>query len=272
MVQQVIDRPVKKRRQGPATVSVWEQDPGSGILPTGGPRIRRPAPRLNHAPLAMVIENPATAPAARIYAPGTAAFRYWAAAEAARRGADYWGALLPGVSWQVGERLPIDLDRGSRLNAFYDRVGLRFFHAFVGDRIVYSGESPDVVCHELGHAVLDAIKPQLWDVASMEAAAFHESFGDMSAILSALQLDDLRQMVLGETGGMLYRASNLSRLAEQLGWAIRQSNPSGVEPDCLRNAVNSFFYADPDTLPTLAPATMLSSEPHSFSRLYRCIL
>jgi hypothetical protein len=89
--------------------------------------------------------------------------------------------------------------------------------------------------------------------ASIEVAAFHESFGDMSALLSALQLPSLREGVLAETGGVLHRASRLSRLAEQLGWAIRQSVPSAVEPDCLRNAVNTFFYRDPDTLPTMAP-------------------
>jgi hypothetical protein len=60
----------------------------------------------------------------------------------------------------------------------------------------------------------------------------------------------------------------LSRLAEQLGWAIRQSRPTDVEADCLRSAVNSFFYRDPNTLPTDAPATSLSSEPHSFSRVF----
>jgi len=56
-----------------------------------------------------------------------------------------------------------------------------------------SGESPDVVCHELGHALLDSFKPQLFDAASMEVAAFHESFGDMSALLSALQLPSVRE-------------------------------------------------------------------------------
>jgi len=183
-----------------------------------------------------------------------------------RRGADFWGALLPGQSWEVGSMLPVDLDFGDDLNAFYDRVGLKFFHGTAAGRTVFSGESPDVVCHELGHAVLDSFKPQLFDAASIEVAAFHESFGDMSALLSALQLPSLREEVLAETGGVLGRSSRLSRLAEQLGWAIRQSVPSSVEPDCLRNAVNTFFYRDPDTLPTTAPATSLSSEPHSFSR------
>src|SRR5262245_18591862 len=50
--------------------------------------------------------------------------------------------------------------------------------------------------------------------------------------------------------------------------AIRQSVPSAVEASCLRNAANTFFYRDPDTLPTMAPATALSSEPHSFSRVF----
>src|SRR6266516_6273737 len=152
--------------------------------------------------------------------------------------------------------------------SFYDREGLKFFHATAAGRTVFSGESPDIVCHELGHAILDSFKPQLFDAASIEVAAFHESFGDMSALLSALQLPSVREAVLAETGGVLGRSSRLSRLAEQLGWAIRQSVPSAVEPDCLRNAVNTLFYRDPDTLPTTAPGTSLSSEPHSFSRVF----
>ena len=67
---------------------------------------------------------------------------------------------------------------------------------------------------------------------------------------------------------MLFRSSRLSRVAEQLGWAIRQRNPMVVEQDCLRNAVNSFFYRNPDTIPSIGPATTLSSEPHSFSRVF----
>jgi hypothetical protein len=88
-------------------------------------------------------------------------------------------------------------------------------------------------------------------------AAFHESFGDMSAILSQLQLPGFRKAVLTETGGVLYRSSWLSRLAEQLGWAIRFAFPDAVDSDCLRNAVNSFFYRDPIQLPPSGPANTL---------------
>jgi hypothetical protein len=87
-------------------------------------------------------------------------------------------------------------------------------------------------------------------------------------MLSALQLPQLRIDVLAETGGTLFRNSRLSRLAEQLGWAIRQLQPSAVDPDCLRNAVNTFVYHDPATLPSSAPAASLSSEAHSFSRVF----
>jgi hypothetical protein len=212
-----------------------------------------------------------TAPQPQRYNPGTPEFRYWTAAEALRRVADFWAPLLPaGTAWHstVGARLRVHLDAGQDLNAYYDRAGLDFFHDSAGRLIVYSGESPDVVCHEFGHAVLDALRPQLWNAATAEAAAFHESFGDMSALLAALQLQSVRERVLFDTQNRLYRSSQLSRLAEQLGWAIRLTHPDSVEADCLRNAVNSFFYKDPLTLPPSAPASLLSSESHSFSRVF----
>jgi hypothetical protein len=124
------------------------------------------------------------------------------------------------------------------------------------------------VLHELGHAVLDAIRPQLFHGASIEGAAFHESFGDMSALLCSLQLEAVRADVLATTEGQISRSSRLSRIAEQLGWAIRQRYPDSVDADCLRNAANSLFYRDPATLPPRAPAAVLSTQEHSFSRVF----
>lgn len=164
--------------------------------------------------------------------------------------------------------LGVLLDEGEDLNAYYDRKALNFFHGPGAHGTVYSGESPDVACHEMGHAILDTIKPELWNAGSQEVAAFHESFGDMSAVLSALQLSEMRKAVIAETSGHLYRNSRLSRLAEQLGEAIRIQYPDAVDADCLRNAVNSFTYREPINLPSRAPATQLSSEAHSFSRVF----
>ena len=245
----------------------WQDDPGES-LPPAVPAELRPVPDLSLAPLRMRIQA-AQPPASGAYQLGTPEFRYWSAAEALARGAAFWRQFLPaGTTWQPGAELLVLLDEGEDFNAYYDRQALNFFHGTAGGRTVYSGESPDIVCHEQGHGVLDALRPELFDAGSIEAAAFHESFADICAILAALQLQSLRTAIVTDTGGNLSRSSRLSRLAEQLGWAIRQISRDAVDPDCLRNAVNSFFYHSPEELPTSGPATALSSEPHSFSRVF----
>jgi hypothetical protein len=260
-------------RQASTAVAVWEDDPGDSKLDQPRTPITVPAPNQASQPYAFKLGG--AAPAPKVYGVGTSKFRYWATAAALRRTADFWSGIVPkNTSWEVGKVLPVILDDGVDLNAFYTRgdfqeaPGLHFFHDTVAGTTYFSCESPDVCCHEMGHAVLDSIRPQLFDAQTIEAAAFHESFGDMSAILSALQVESLRTAVLSETGGVLNRSSRLSRLAEQLGGAIRVQHPDLVDPDCLRNAANSFFYHDPQTLPPTAPASALSSEPHSFSRVF----
>jgi len=246
-------------------IRAWENDPGAPDAPYAP--ISRPRPALAAAPLALAIAQPA--PGGRD-APGTAVFRYWAAAEALRRASDHWASVIgPGARWHpaVGAALPVELDGGVELNAYYDRAALHFFHDTVAGHACFTGESPDVVCHEHGHAVLDGVRAELFDAPFAEAAAFHEAFGDVSAMLAALRLASVRDALLDATGGRIHRSSAVSRLAEQLGWAIRQSTPDAVERDALRNAANSWFYRDPAQLPPSAPASQLSSEPHSFSRV-----
>jgi hypothetical protein len=247
------------RKAATATISAWQDDPISGW-----PAIERPVPVLAKAPLKFRFNGPAVP--AGSYATGMPQFRYWTAAEALRRGGDFWAPILGVARWQPGAVLPVTLDKGVDLNAYYDRSELAFFHQAVAGKTIYSGESPDVVCHEMGHACLDAHRPELWDAPFIEAGAFHESFGDMSAILSALQLPGVRAAALSGVKG--YKASNLSRCAEQLGWAIRQVDPTGVDSNCLRNAYNKFHYVDPSTLADSEPATKLCAEVHSFSRVF----
>lgn len=248
-------------------ILVWEDDPGSALTPP----LEIPAPDLSQPPLPLQITSPQPPP--DLYDRNTPEFRYWAAAAGLSRGTAFWSALAPNsTSWEPGSPLPVNLDGGEDLNAFYSRTaptGLNFFHGDGGDgNTVFSGESPDILCHELGHAVLDALRPELFDAANLESPAFHESFGDMSAILTALQVPQVRDSILTETSGHIDRNSDLSRLAEQLGAAIRERAPDAVDSDCLRNAANSFAYQDPETLPASAPASMLCQEPHSFSRVF----
>lgn len=245
-----------------AVIQAWVDDPAS---PWG--LMERPVPALDAVPFAFSIVGGAI-PAGR-YEPGTADFRHWNAADSLRRTADLWTPLLACHRvnrWQPGATLPVSLDAGSDLNAYYDRTQLAFFHAGQGKAAVYSGESPDIVCHETGHACLDALRPDLWDAPFIETAAFHESFGDITAMLAALGLPRVREKVLGAL--VANKASPLSRIAEQLGTAVRQATPEMVETDCLRNAANRWKYVAPESLPASAPAKELSAEPHAFSRVF----
>jgi len=246
-----------------AEISVWEDDPGA----PGAERspVTRPVPDLTAGPMPVEIAEP-------VPPPGPDELRYWTAADALRRGVGFWASLIGAdAAWQeeIGARLAVTLDQGVRLNAEYRRDrGLVFYHQEVAGHLCFTGESPDIVAHELGHAVLDAMRPELWDEMSVEIAAFHEAFGDVSALLVALGLRGLREAVIAETGGELWRTSRASRIGEQLGWAMRQVTPHRAESDCLRNASNEWFYREPGLLPPQAPATALSSKAHSFSRVF----
>src|SRR5262245_37202558 len=92
--------PIERRAQPGGVINAWEDDPAAGNQPSGGQVIQRPVPVLRHQPLPVRIVHPASAPPAKPHPPGTAEFRYWTAAEALRRGADFWGGLLPGLSWE----------------------------------------------------------------------------------------------------------------------------------------------------------------------------
>jgi hypothetical protein len=261
-----------------AQIAIWEDDPflstADGSQPVAAQTIKVDVPENTQPLLQTEIVGPTPEPG--LFEPLSSEFRYWNADSALTRGINFWGPLLPaGTKWTTAQQpLAVQLDEAVDFNAFYARDnGLNFFHGVV-DKVnpqvtAYSAESPDVVCHELGHAILDAVKPELFDAMSVEVAAFHEAFGDISSTLSGLQLESFRQFVLNQTGGQLNLNSRLSQLARQLGWAIRvEFGPTEADNDCLRNTSNSFFYQDPNGLPPTGPANQLTSEPHSFSRVF----
>jgi len=210
-------------------------------------------------------------PAPRAYAPDTPEFLHWQIASALDRGKRLWARRLPEPgAWIPGSVLPAVAVAGKDLNAYYDRKALRFFRDVdaKSKAIVQSGDSPDIVTHEQGHAILDAIRPDLWDAPHFEVAAFHEAFGDLAAIAVALAEPVLVEDALSETKGDAGRSNLVSRLAEELGEAVRDNyGPDAAPPGALRDAVNTFAYTDPKGLPDDAPARSLSAEPHSFCRV-----
>ena len=117
---------------------------------------------------------------------GTDDFVFWQSREAALATVEAWegfaGNLVRWANRSANTRR-IDLspvfDDGEtsgsrRLNAFYDGQGVRFFDFDDGTETTFSGNSADTVSHEVGHALLDSQRPELFGSNIAEEAAFHE--------------------------------------------------------------------------------------------------
>lgn len=163
--------------------------------------------------------------------------------------------------WAGTRNLIIVPRAGNDANAYYDRYAIKLFYftSPVTNKIIYTCDSADIVTHELGHAILDAIRPDFWNLPAFEIGAFHESFGDMIAILTSLNYDIVLNKVLTVTGSDLRKENLVSDLAEQFGISLNIGNS-------LRDAYNSYSYVDPMTLPTSGDG--LTREIHSFSEVF----
>jgi hypothetical protein len=249
-----------------ARIRVFRNDPAA----RGDAAVEIPAPGPPASPpWAWRVDGPAPPPS--LYAPDTPEFLYWQLSSALSRGRTLWSHHFPEArEWISGPVLRVEPIAGVGLNAYYDREGLRFFRGTnpATREAVHTGDSPDVVAHEQGHAVLDAVRPDLWDAPHFEVAAFHEAFGDLASILVALDEPAVVKTMVEETRGELSRSNLVSRLAEELAAAAHAEFGEGVAlPEALRDAVNTFVWTDPVTLPASAPPSQLSSEPHSLCRV-----
>ena len=155
-------------------------------------------------------------------------------------------ALGRQVTWAFpGEQLLVVPRAGEWANAFYDRAtrSLQFFW-FAGrdDRTVYTALSRDIVAHECGHALLDAVVPSLYDSSTPQAIAIHEGVADLVAVLMALDSDRLRTAVLARSDNSLEGANAFNGIAEEFGLARAGAN--GVQRRALRELDNTSTLKD----------------------------
>jgi hypothetical protein len=241
-------------------------DPGDSTLPMRqiSPRQNRPA---NRAGFNFIGQQPedtydtVTQPAG---------FVFWQCREAALAALEAWedvsGASF--TAWQ-GPTKKIELrpDDGVDLNAFYDRESLSFFHFPANSTKFLSGASTDVVAHEAGHGILDAIRPELITSSVFEENAFHEAFGDCVAILTALLDGPTRTAVRAS----LTQKNFVEATAEDLAAGIKsvQANHNAA---AARRALNKLKWQLPSTLPDVGSAEdgpgKLINEIHSFGQIF----
>lgn len=176
----------------------------------------------------------------------------------------------PFKKWAAVSALAVFPEAGRDLNAYYDRRALKFFYAYIREmkKTLYTAESADIVAHELGHAILDAHRRDLWSMQALEVWAFHEAYADVNAILSILQHDVIIERMA--ENNRIGRPNIVSRLAEEMGDAIYllTKGEDGRKPGALRDAINNFKYTQPERLPKDGPDDKLLGECHSFGRLF----
>ena len=171
-------------------------------------------------------------------------------------------ALGRQIRWAFGsEQLLVVPRAGEWANAFYDR-GTRSLQFFSfpdeeGHR-VYTGLSRDVVSHECGHALLDAVVPSLYNSSTPQSLAIHEAVADLIALIMALDSGRLRIAVLKLSENSLRGPNPFNKIAEEFGMA--RPGPDGVARTELRALANDA------TLETLGDA-----RPHVLSTLLSAI-
>jgi hypothetical protein len=159
---------------------------------------------------------------------------------------DPW-VLGRAVPWAFeGNRLTVRPHAKQGRNAFYSRhtKSLQFYYCGPADEPVYTCLSHDVVAHETGHAILDGIRPYYHEISSIQTAAFHEYMADLTAILSTLRNNDVRQVVADTSGGDLSRETVISNLAEEFGWELGGRPDDATRRNYLRTARNDLSMDD----------------------------
>jgi hypothetical protein len=126
------------------------------------------------------------------------------------------------IRWAFdGPQLLVVPRAGTWKNAYYEREShsLQFF-SFAGRDdvpVVHTSLSFDIISHETGHAILDAIAPHLYDCVTPQSLALHEAVGDLTALFSTLDISHLREQLLDQTNGDIRGINAYSQVAEEFG-------------------------------------------------------
>ena len=116
------------------------------------------------------------------------------------------------LTWQWGDEAAIEVypRAGMDTNAYYNRKerSLRFFYFHPYDDenapLVYTCRSFDIVAHEAGHAILDALQPGYLSSWHPQTGGLHESFGDLTAIFTMLAQMDQCEAIIAESKADLH--------------------------------------------------------------------
>lgn len=134
--------------------------------------------------------------------------------------ANNYGVLGRKLAWAFdGQQLFLIPRAGEAANAQYcrDTHSLEFFY-FTSertDKVIYTGLSREIVAHEAGHAIIDAIAPDIFDAYTPESLSIHEGLADIVALFMSFSSHNIRNFVLDKTSGSIREQSHFTNLAEE---------------------------------------------------------
>lgn len=218
-----LDGPVTRR------IAVLDFDEGTGALLPGAP-FEPPPPRRKLGGYRLASGEPPRGEAAGQGALLARDFNQVSAfATVAKTLAMFESADTLGrpISWAFdGAQLLVVPRAGPGANAAYERESrsIQFF-SFPSrapdsrGEMVHTSLSQDVVSHETGHAVLDAVAPDLYHALTPQSLALHEALADLAALVMSFRCATLRRGVLDATGGSIRDSTAFCAIAEQFGGA-----------------------------------------------------
>lgn len=106
---------------------------------------------------------------------------------------------------------------GYLANAFYeeDTHSLQFYSFRQLDGSIYhTSLVHDIVAHETGHALLDAVRDRYTEGNHRETAAIHEAVGDLAAVFAAFSHEVVRTQFLASAGPTLRGPNLVASIAE----------------------------------------------------------
>lgn len=165
--------------------------------------------------------------------------------------------------WFSNNPLFVDPFARNGMNAFYDRKSLVFMYknSLFKKRIVYTCESVDIVSHELGHAILDSIRPDFWNMQSIEIWSYHEAFADINAFVNVTNNDLVVEKIFEETNLDLSKSNIASRIGEDMASSI------SADKFCLRDLSADIDYINPSIIDE---KSAISLNPHDFGKIFSC--
>lgn len=120
-------------------------------------------------------------------------------------------------------------------NAYYDpeKRAVLFGYFEAGSKVqemnmpggvIFTCLSPDIIAHELTHALLDSIHPRFIENTNVDVAGFHEGFADIVALMQRFTIPSLVEHQIAQTRGNLRDFSFLGELATQFGNALENNH------------------------------------------------